>query len=97
VLARDPEEITLLEIVESCQGLIVSNYCREIERNGEVCSFHLAMQELHEATLKTLAAWTLKRLMASPARCPGTEITDCKMFFQGCNKYSDPRPASATG
>jgi Rrf2 family protein len=95
MLARAPEDITLLEIIEACQGLIVGSYCRDMSRPGEVCSFHRAMQELHEATIKTLSGWTLAQLMESPARCPGEAPTDCKMFFEGCDKYSGSRPARA--
>ena len=94
VLARDPEEISLLEIVEACQGLLVAGYCKDIERSGDVCSFHLAMEELYESMIKVLTKWTLKDLMASPARCPGKGQTDCKMFFEGCNKYSAEEAAS---
>jgi len=91
LLAKAPDEISLLEVVEACQGLLVAGYCRNIERSGEVCSFHRAMEELHDSMTKVLTSWSVKDLMSSPARCPGKALTDCKMFFEGCNKYSSRR------
>jgi len=91
LLAKPPEEISLLEIVEACQGLLVAGYCRDIERSGEVCSFHVAMEELHNSMVTVLTSWSVKDLMSSPARCPGEGLTSCKMFFEGCNKYSSRR------
>ena len=88
VLGKPPEEISLLEIVEACQGLLVAGYCKDIERPGEVCSFHRAMEDLHESMIKVLSSWSLRDLMASPARCPRDGLTECKMFFEGCSKYS---------
>ncbi|MDX1973907.1 MAG: Rrf2 family transcriptional regulator [Candidatus Sumerlaeia bacterium] len=66
-LVRDPKEITLLEITESCQGLLVGNFCRGIsEHQRPVCAFHQAMQEIHEATTRILNHYTLADLMQSP-------------------------------
>jgi Rrf2 family protein len=87
VLAKDPEDTNLLEIVEACQGLLIGDYCQEMARPGEVCTFHQTMKELHEATLKILSSCTLKNLMASPARCFNTGLNNCRMFFEGCEKY----------
>jgi Rrf2 family protein len=87
VLAKDPEQINLLEIVEACQGLLIGNYCQELARPGEVCAFHQAMKDLHQATLRILSGCTLKELLASPARCPDMGLSNCKMFFEGYEQY----------
>jgi Rrf2 family protein len=66
-LARDPSEITLLAIVETCQGLLVANHCESIgDACGPVCAFHRAMWEVREATRETLVRWTLADLVARP-------------------------------
>lgn len=66
-LARQPKEITLLEITEACQGLLVGNYCRALSKHVEpVCAFHRAMQEIHDVTVKVLEKYTLKDFMANP-------------------------------
>ncbi|MEQ8820784.1 MAG: Rrf2 family transcriptional regulator [Sumerlaeia bacterium] len=77
-LARRPEDITILNIVEACQGLLVGNYCESISEHPEpVCSFHQAMVEVHSATVAVLKRWTLARLMERPGPHPelGKEIT----------------------
>jgi Rrf2 family protein len=76
-LAHPPEQITLRQIVEACQGLIVGNYCQALGGGGiGVCGFHRAMQEVHDATVKTLSRWTLADLVRQPAPA---EATSCKM------------------
>lgn len=66
ILARAPEQISLLEIVEACQGQIVGDFCQEAEVLRSVCAFHRAMVELHEAMVGVLARWTLADLVAKP-------------------------------
>jgi Rrf2 family protein len=82
VLARPPEEITLLEIVEATEGLVTANYCRETNRQSEVCSFHEAMKELHSETTRVLSQWTLRKLLAHPARCLEAGGRPCRMAFK---------------
>ena len=55
VLARGPEEITLLAVIEACQGLLTANYCQAIVSHEAVhlCSFHQAMNELNSVTVNT--------------------------------------------
>ncbi len=65
-LAKPPEEITLLAVVEACQGTIVGGYCRSVCDPGSVCAFHLAAQQLERAIVETLERWTLKQLLARP-------------------------------
>ena len=65
-LARRPADIALLEIVEACQGKILASYCDGAADVNEVCSFHRAMIELHDATLTVLSRWTLADLAERP-------------------------------
>lgn len=90
LLAREPAEITLLDIVQACQGLLIANYCSEIENKREpVCSFHRAMRELYSANVDVLSRWTLADLLHHPASEPtGSPDPPCKMFFQGCQEYA---------
>jgi Rrf2 family protein len=91
LLARKPDEIILLEIVEACQGLLIANYCSQIEdMKGEVCTFHQAMAELHEVTVQALSKWTLSDLLNCPAKpTEGDAATKCKMYFLGCERHCD--------
>lgn len=65
-LARAPEEITLLQIVEAAQGRILGDYCREWHQLEEVCSFHHAMYDLQHAIVGALERHTLKDLASKP-------------------------------
>ena len=85
-LSRSPHRITLLEIVEACQGLMPSGFCDGEVAGHEVCAFHRAMLQLHERTLEILSSWTLARILecpVSPADSP--ERQRCRMFFSGCD------------
>ena len=86
LLAKAPHEISLLEIVEACQGLITAQYCNGADEVTNLCSFHHAMAELHEAVTGTLTDWTLEDLLRCPAS-PGAPDHECKMLFTGCEDY----------
>jgi Rrf2 family nitric oxide-sensitive transcriptional repressor len=60
-------EITLLSIVEACQGTIVGDYCRSNKPLDSTCSFHQAAMELHEAITGVLKRWTVADLLQKPA------------------------------
>jgi Rrf2 family protein len=62
-LVKSPKEITLLQIVEACQGIIVGNYCRSSRPVHAYCHFHLAALELQEAIIAVLQRWTLAALL----------------------------------
>ncbi|MBI4890643.1 MAG: Rrf2 family transcriptional regulator [Acidobacteria bacterium] len=62
-LARPKEEITLLDVVQACQGIIVGSYCRSSRPRSADCNFHLAALELHEAVGRVLERWTLAALL----------------------------------
>jgi Rrf2 family protein len=67
-LARDPASITLLDVVEACQGAVRGNYCQEVpaSRVPMMCGWHQAMWELKESCRTVLIRWTLARIMESP-------------------------------
>ena len=90
LLAKSPEEITLLEVVEACEGLLTAAYCSEPGHETNLCSFHEAMKEFHEEMTNVLSRWTLKGLLERPARCPEKGDTECKMYFADCSKIRRP-------
>lgn len=87
LLARAPEDISLLQIVEACQGLVTANYCRDADAVASICSFHAAMKELHESIVGVLSRWTLRDLVECPAKNPTEEVPFCKMFFEGSSDF----------
>ena len=79
-LSHPPEEISLLAIVEACQGKILGDYCQEHPKLKQVCAYHVAMHELQCAIVETLEKWTLAALAAKPA--PDLALRDvvsCRM------------------
>jgi len=69
-LALPPDEITLLAIIEACQGTIVGDFCKGERPSSGQCSFHHAATELHDAITGVLVRWTLADLLRKPAQ-PG--------------------------
>jgi Rrf2 family protein len=67
-ILRSPNDLTLLEIVEVCQGSVAGEYCpmaKKLKKPG--CGYHRAMEELDEAANDILRKWTLTKLLqASP-------------------------------
>lgn len=82
-LARQSKSVSLLEIVQAVQGLIVGSYCQDIsDHPAPVCAFHEAMLEVHTGTLKTLSKWSLADLAARPGPSPlAKDPSLCKMGF----------------
>jgi Rrf2 family protein len=79
-LAREPERITLLDIVEACQGRILGDYCQEHDRIDQVCAYHAAMYDLHRAIVTALERWTLADLAAKPGPAPQLEdMVNCRL------------------
>jgi Rrf2 family protein len=80
MLARGPADITLLEVVEACQGVILADYCQPHENLKQVCGYHHAMHDLHEALTGVLRRWTLADIAKRP--CPHEALrgkVDCKL------------------
>jgi DNA-binding IscR family transcriptional regulator len=74
LLNRPSHQITLLAIVEACQGAIVGSYCEDIDDLGTTCAFHRAAVELRNTIISALSHWNLEQLAKSPGptkRLPG--------------------------
>ena len=83
-LARRPSDISLLNIVEACQGLIVADYCHGLGQrsSSSVCAFHQAMQDVFGAITTALSRWTLADLLRNPAPAGGPAAArTCKLTF----------------
>jgi Rrf2 family protein len=94
-LERDPEAISLLEIVEVSQGKILADYCEDCDRMHLVCAFHKAMFELHTANIEILERWTLAQLVAKPG--PSKSIRDAVACEMGLYAKEVQDAASAGG
>jgi Rrf2 family protein len=82
-LARSPESIALLDIVQACQGLLIANYCQELgpATVRQACAFHQAMLDVHSATVDAMSRWNLAMLAAKPS--PSESLSDnvhCRML-----------------
>lgn len=67
VLGKAPEQVTLLAIVEACQGAVLANFCEDASRLSQTCAFHRAAAELHKSIVDVLNRWTLADLVRKPA------------------------------
>lgn len=86
-LVRPADKITLLAIIEACQGLIVSHYCDTLQNHEEpVCAFHKAMQEAHFTMMGILTKWTLADLVGNlgPTSEAPRDAFSCRMSGLGC-------------
>ena len=66
LLNRRPIDVTLLAIVEACQGAIAGSYCQGIADLRTACAFHRATVELQNSIMTSLSRWNLEQLAASP-------------------------------
>lgn len=82
-LARDPAEITLLQIVEACQGIIAEPYCSTlIVPEANICGFHRAMLDIRQSFMASLSRWTVADLVQRPSgEIQGQPIPACHMRF----------------
>jgi Rrf2 family protein len=70
-LARDPHELTLLEILEAVEGPVSSGECALKGGPchwGEVCAVHAAWSEAREGLAKALAGHTLAEVTETDRR-----------------------------
>lgn len=80
-LARDPKDITLLDVVEACEGAIIGNHCREFpnpEMLSRTCGFHQAMVEFQEGVKTLLGKWSIQDVAAKPLS-KSQDAPDCKL------------------
>ena len=87
-LARPAASITLLDIVEACQGKVLGDYCTPHEQLEQVCAFHEAMHQLQEAIIGALTAWTLQDLVDRPL--PIEALRDQVACRMGCVCEASP-------
>lgn len=91
-LARPAAQITLLDIVEACEGRFLADYCMPHDDLTQVCAFHTAMHELQAAVLGTLRRWTLEDLVQKPLPVEALRgKTNCRTAL--CCAVSVPAPA----
>jgi Rrf2 family protein len=73
-LNRPPAEITLLSVIEACQGAVLGSFCEEAEDLSKTCALHQAAAELQGAIVRVLSRWTVQDLVRKPH--PSPEIAD---------------------
>jgi Rrf2 family protein len=104
ILSRPPEQVRLLDIVQSLQGVLNGDFCRTNGNGLRTCGFHRAMLEVHQSVLEALSRWTLADLAKSPCgtvdRAPSSL---CRMHAVGAalgarrgTNSADGRNAAAT-
>ena len=90
-LERTPQDITLLEVVEACQGKILGDYCQEHDNTDEVCAFHVAMHQLQKAIIDVLSKWTIRDLADKPMPIEALrKKVNCRMACS-CRKLEGAR------
>lgn len=80
-LARETKDITLLDVVEACEGAIIGNYCREFSDPAmleKTCGFHQAMYEFQEGVKALLDKWTIYEI-AHHQLSNAADAPDCKL------------------
>jgi Rrf2 family protein len=70
-LGRQPAQVTLLSIVEACQGAIVADFCESLPASSSYCGLHRAALDLHTAITEVLSRWTLAQFLDVPSDAPG--------------------------
>jgi len=85
------KDITLLMIVEACQGAIHGNFCQDTRDLSKTCALHQAGAELHQAIIKVLSGWTLADFCRQP--CPASELrSNVRCLLEG-GRPGLPSPA----
>lgn len=82
-LGRAPRQISLLEIVEACQGAVLGDYCTGGCEPGDVCAYHRAAAELHDAVTGVLSKWNLAQLLKKPQGAPARRGIPCLVRIDG--------------
>ncbi len=88
-LSRPATQITLLSVVEACQGAVVGSYCRPGRDPETTCGFHHAAEELQQAITAVLGKWSIARVMTPPKKGARPNGLPCIIFANGRN---DDRP-----
>ena len=82
-LAKPNEQITILAIMEACQGVLLKAFCDTPAESVEsICAFHDAILQARQATIQVPSKWTLANLVARPVgSVAGDFHLMCKMRF----------------
>ncbi|GAB6187752.1 RrF2 family transcriptional regulator [Thermopirellula anaerolimosa] len=102
-LNRPPESVTLLAVVEACQGVVLGDFCEGNLDPRLTCAFHQAGVELHHAVVSVLSRWTLADLMRRPGPDPSVAgrsqcwLQPCPVLkgLITCEEEARPSTASA--
>ncbi len=67
-LAREPQEITMRDVIEAVEGEIFINRCLNSKENcniqrGNVCAVHKELAKIQRSLLENLSSVTFKKLM----------------------------------
>ncbi len=92
-LGRDLAQISLLSVVETCQGALVGDYCISSGEHANLCSFHIAAQELHEAIKGVLSRWNLEALLERPYSSAGPETESRCVMARRAPAHSAAKPS----
>lgn len=96
LLNRPPEEVTLLAVVEACQGAILGDFCSAAPDLSNICALHRAGAELHEAIIGVLSRWTLADLLSQ--LCPsGTLRRNALCWLEPVRTATAAQPVAAGG
>lgn len=79
-LAKPPQNISLLHVVEACQGMILGDYCSDTDNPDVVCGFHAAMHDLRVSFIEALNRWSVADLARKPLPHPAIrDLVACRM------------------
>jgi Rrf2 family nitric oxide-sensitive transcriptional repressor len=91
-IGRPPGEVSLLAVVEACQGVLVGDFCEGVADLGSTCAYHKAMAELHEAMTGVLSRWSVAQLMENlKPRARAARRLTCRL------RWTAAEPAFAPG
>jgi len=96
-LNRPAEEITILDIIESCQELTVFDPNPPPPYMASHCNFHQVLTDVGQTMESVLAKWTLADLAADP--CPALNPSDshsCRVS-EMCPKHRLPSAEEGAG
>ena len=69
-LNRSPVDVSLLMVVEACQGAVLGDFCSDTAELSQTCALHQAGAELHDAIVSVLSRWTLADFLNRPSPSP---------------------------
>ena len=84
-LNRRPEQVTLLDVVQACQGNVFRDFSCESVDLQYACAYHKAMHQVQDAMWQVLSRWTLADLLEDPK--PIREIDASHVCRLECVKH----------